>query len=55
MHEYKCECKWIVSTVYVIIYFAVIIIIIHAPYVTGFAKTVLKGTFCISRNTNSKY
>ena len=24
-------------------------------YVTGFAKTVLKGTFCISRNTNLKY
>ena len=23
--------------------------------VTGFAKTVLKGTFCISRNTNLKY
>ena len=24
-------------------------------FVTGFAKTVLKGTFCISRNTNLKY
>ena len=27
----------------------------HCVYVTGFAKTVLKGTFCISRNTNLKY
>ena len=27
----------------------------QSPYVTGFAKTVLKGTFCISRNTNLKY
>ena len=27
----------------------------YVPYVTGFAKTVLKGTFCISRNTKLKY
>ena len=26
-----------------------------ATYVTGFAKAVLKGTFCISRNINLKY
>ena len=29
--------------------------VILSAYVTGFAKTVLKGTFCISRNTNLKY
>ena len=27
----------------------------EAIYLTGFAKTVLKGTFCISRNINLKY
>ena len=27
----------------------------QSTYVTGFAKTVLKGTFCISRNINLKY
>ena len=32
------------------------IVISHAYiYVTGFAKTILKGTICISRNTNLKY
>ena len=28
---------------------------LYYAYVTGFAKTILKGTFCISRNTNLKY
>ena len=27
----------------------------YIVYVTGFAKTILKGTFCISRNINLKY
>ena len=27
----------------------------YSSYVTGFVKTVLKGTLCISRNINLKY
>ena len=40
--------------IYMYIYICIIYIYIYI-YVTGFAKTVLKGTFCISRNTNLKY
>ena len=28
---------------------------VYYVIVSGFAKTVLKGTFCILRNTNLKY
>ena len=30
-------------------------VLLYTINVTGFAKTVLKGTFCISRNINLKY
>ena len=54
--QFLCELGWFLhGQSHITTFCKQISLLYRSIYVTGFAKTILKGTFCISRNINLKY